>query len=527
MLDVVIVGAGFGGLYALHRVRGLGLRAKVLEASDGVGGTWHWNRYPGARCDVESLEYSYSFSNELEQEWHWTERYAAQPEILAYANHVADRFDLRRDIIFETRVSAAHFDDERICWTLTSEGDEVYEARFCVMALGCLSLPTTPDFRGLSEFEGAWYHTGWWPHGEVDLSNLDVGVIGTGSSGVQAIPVIAEQAGTLTVFQRTANFSVPLRNGPMDESLEAAWKANNSVLREQAKKTSSGILNMDSDLVAAELETDAQLDQIESRWLQGGLSMWNTFADMLTDETSNQLVADYVREQIRATVTDPRVAEALCPSSHPIGSKRLCADTRYYETYNRNSVVLVDVRHEPIERITTKGIRTSSHEYPLDVIVFATGFDAMTGPLTNLDIRGLGGISLGDHWEAGPRTYLGLTVAGFPNLFSIAGAGSPSVLCNMILAIEQHVDWIADCLAYMREHAHTTINASASAEQQWVTHSNEVADATLYTKAASWYMGANIPGKARVFMPYVGGAATYRRTCDEVAEQGYRGFVLS
>ena len=525
--DVVIVGAGFAGLYALYRIRNLGASVRVVEASGGVGGTWYWNRYPGARCDVESLEYSYSFSSELEQAWHWTERYATQPEILEYANHVADRFDLRRDIDFNTRVSAAEFDESRGVWRLLSSGGEEYRAGTCIMAIGCLSVPKRPDFKGLEAFAGESYLTGAWPHEPVDFTSKRVGVIGTGSSAIQAIPVIAEQAQHLSVFQRTANFSIPARNRPLDESTERYWKANYPHLRLAARKTSSGILDIDNDDAASDLDPEGRREEIERRWENGGLGMWNAFSDILTEERSNALVAEFVRERIRETVNDPELAELLCPKDHPFGAKRLCVDTRYYETFNRNNVTLVDLRRSPIECFTRGGLRTRDCHYALDLVVFATGFDAMSGPLLNIVLTGRAGTTIGDRWRAGPRTYLGLCIAGFPNLFLVAGPGSPSVLCNMIVAIEQHVDWIVDCLSFMRRHGYSRIEASTEAESAWVEHCNERASRTLYPKASSWYMGANVPGKARVFMPYVGGAWSYRQKCDEVAGNRYEGFLMA
>ena len=524
--DIVIVGAGFAGLYALYRLRGLGFSVRGVEASDGVGGTWYWNRYPGARCDVESLEYSYSFSRELEQSWHWTERYAAQPEILEYANHVADRFDLRKDIDFGTRIETALFDETRNRWRLLSGDGSEYLAGFCIMAIGCLSVPKKPDFEGLDDFEGEWYHTGDWPHEPVDFNSRRVGVIGTGSSAIQAIPVIAGEADHLTVFQRTANFSIPARNRALDEKTESYWKARYPELRLEARKTSSGILDIDNDRAASDLGPEERRNEIERRWEHGGLGVWNTFSDILTSERSNALVADFVRARIRETVNEPRMADLLCPKDHPLGSKRLCVDTQYYETFNRDNVTLVDLRRSPIETFTRCGVRTRDEAHSLDIVVFATGFDAMTGPLLKIDVEGREGVSVARWWEAGPRTYLGLGIAGFPNMFLVAGPGSPSVLCNMMVAIEQHVDWIVDCLEYMRETGHTCMEASADAERAWVEHCNETAESTLYPRANSWYMGANIPGKPRVFMPYVGGAWSYRRKCDEVANNRYEGFLM-
>jgi cyclohexanone monooxygenase len=527
VFDIIVVGAGFAGLYLLYRLRTLGFRTLVIEAADGVGGTWYWNRYPGARCDVESMAYSYSFSESLEQDWVWTERYAAQPEILAYANHVSDRFGLREDICFNTWVARAVFSETDGLWTLTSDEGLSFGARFVIMALGCLSAPHRPDIPGISEFAGECYHTGYWPHQKVDFSGKTVGVIGTGSSAVQAIPLIAKQAAHLSVFQRSPNFSIPAWNGPLDEESQRHWKNNYRTLRAEARQTSSGILNMDSDHCAAELSPDEQHNELERRWQHGGLIMWNAFNDIMTDPASNELAASFVRRKICEKVKDRKIADLLCPKDHPLGSKRLCVDTDYYETFNRKNVTLVDIRSHPIEKITAQGVQTSHDSYALDVIVLATGFDAMTGPMMKIDIRGRDGVSIERKWSDGPRTYLGIAIADFPNLFMVTGPGSPSVLSNVLLAIEQHVDWISDCLCHMRSTGFDIIEASPQAEDDWVIHVNDVANPTLYTHSDSWYMGANIPGKPRVFMPYVGGAANYRELCNEVSDQGYTGFTMS
>ena len=527
--DVVVVGGGLGGLYALHRLRRLGLRVRVFEAGSGVGGTWFWNRYPGARCDVESLEYSYSFSNELQQEWKWPERYGTQPEILRYINHVADRFDLRRDIQLNTRVTSAVFDPAVGLWTLRTDTGEIFVARFCVMASGNLSTPRVPDFKGLEDFSGKWYHTGLWPHEGVDFSGLRVGVIGTGSSGVQMIPKIAEQAEQLTVFQRTANFSLPARNGPLDPEIERRHKEEYEARRLAAYDTPFGIAGFPAPTRSAlEANEEERRQAYEAKWAEGGsISFLYSYTDLLVNQASNDTASEFVREKIRSIVGNPAVAAILAPKDHPIGTKRLCLDTNYYETYNRNNVALVDVRADPIDRITATGLRTVSREYgPFDAIVFATGFDAMTGALREIDIRVEGGPVLAEQWEAGPRTYLGLMVAGFPNMFVVTGPGSPSVKTQMILAIEQHTDWIADCLEHMRAHGFSRIEAAAAAQEAWVQHVNDVADSTLYPLANSWYTGANIPGKPRVFMPYVGGFAGYKKKCDAVAAGGYEGFLL-
>ena len=526
--DAIVVGAGVGGLYAIYRLRKLGLKVRAFEAASGVGGTWYWNRYPGCRCDVESLEYSYSFSDELQQEWHRPERYGTQPEILRYINHVADRFDLRRDIEFNTRVKRAAFDSITGTWTVTTDKGSTAAARFCIMATGNLSTPRTPNYPGFESFRGKWYHTGLWPHDGVDFTGLRVGVIGTGSSGVQSIPIIARQAKHLYVFQRTANFSLPARNAPMRPDKERAHKSKYRERRRAAFDTPFGIAGYPAPAKSALDATAAERQQAyEAKWAEGGsISFLYSYTDLLLTKEANDTASEFVRRKIRATVKDPKTAELLCPNNHPIGTKRLILDTDYYETYNRDNVTLVDIRSRPIEEITPTGLRTADVEYALDAIVFATGFDAMTGAMKEIDIHTDAGVSIQAKWENGPRTYLGLMIAGFPNLFMITGPQSPGVKSQMILACEQHVDWIADCLQYLRDRGLTRVEAEQDAEDFWVRHNNEVADRTLYPLANSWYVGANIPGKPRVFMPYVGGVAAYKKKCDEVAANGYEGFRL-
>jgi len=526
-VDMVIVGAGFAGLYMLHRARGLGLSAQVYEAGDGVGGTWYWNRYPGARCDVESMDYSYSFSDALQQEWRWTERYASQPEILRYIDHVADRFDLRRDIQLSTRVTSAVFDEATHRWTVATDRGDRVSAQYCVMATGCLSDAQLPAFDGLETFEGAWYHTGRWPHEGVDFTGARVGVIGTGSSAIQSIPLIAQQAAHLFVFQRTPNYSVPARNAPLDPDYERQVKSNYAEHRRLARESRIGFVVERHDEAALAVAPDERRRAYERRWDRGGLGFAATFVDLLLDEQANETAAEFFRAKIRSIVRDPAVAEKLVPRDYPLGTKRLCVDTNYYDTFNRDNVTLVDVRESPIRSITPQGVRTRDTEYAVDRLVFATGFDAMTGALLRIDIRGRGGRALRDTWAAGPRTYLGLAIAGFPNLFTITGPGSPSVLSNMIVSIEQHVDWLADCVTFLRARGYGAIEATADAEDRWVAHVNELGDATLYPRANSWYVGANVPGKPRVFMPYVGGVGAYRQFCDQVASSGYDGFTLA
>ena len=525
--DAVVVGAGFAGLYMLHRLRSAGFRARVFEAGDGVGGTWYWNRYPGARCDVESMEYSYGFSEELQQEWAWTERYAGQPEILRYANHVADRFDLRRDIHFGARVAHASFDEAENLWSIGLASGERVRARFCVMATGCLSNANVPDFPGRDSFLGDAYHTGRWPPEGVDFAGKRVGVVGTGSSAIQAIPIIAGQARHLTVFQRTPNYSIPARNGPIDADLVREIKAEYPAFRARNYKMPAGFGSKipRNDAPALEDDADGREANYAARWERGGFGFLSAYNDLLIRREANETAAAFVRERIRGIVKDPAVAELLCPDN-VIGCKRPCLDTGYFETYNRPKVDLVDARGSPIERITPAGIVAGGREVPLDAIVFATGFDAMTGAVLAIDIRGRGGLPLREKWAAGPRTYLGLGSVGFPNLFLISGPGSPSVLTNMICSIEQHVNWIADCMAHLREREMAAIEATPAAEDGWVAHVNAVASATLYPTCNSWYLGKNIPGKAQVFMPLVG-FPPYVEKCDAVAANGYEGFRLT
>ncbi len=529
-LDVAIVGGGLAGLYAIHRLRKLGLTVRAYEQGSGVGGTWFWNRYPGARCDVESLEYSYSFDEQLQQDWKWPERYGTQPEILKYINHVADRFDLRRDVQLNTRIASAVFDDAANQWTLTTKDGERVHARYCVMAAGNLSTPKVPDFKGLKNFKGKWYHTGLWPHEGVDFSGLRVGVIGTGSSGVQMIPIIAQQAKQLTVFQRTANFSLPARNGPMTPEREGPHKANYAARRAAAQETPFAIGGYPRPTQKTlDVPEEDRARTYEAKWQEGGsISYLYSYTDLLVSKEANDTASEFVRNKIRGIVKDRKTAELLAPKDHPIGTKRLCLDTNYYETYNRPNVALVGVRSDPIEEITEAGLRLNSGAtYEFDALVFATGFDAMTGALNEIDVRTSGGAVLREHWEGGPLTYLGLMVAGFPNMFIVTGPGSPGVKTQMIASIEQHVDWIADAIDHLNKHQLDRIAPSAEAEMNWVSHVNQVADSTLYPLANSWYMGANIPGKPRVFMPYVGGFDRYKKHCDAIAAKGYEGFSLT
>jgi cyclohexanone monooxygenase len=523
--DAIVVGAGFAGVYMLHKLKGLGLDVQVLEAGSGIGGTWFWNRYPGARCDIESMEYSYQFSSELQQEWEWSERYATQAEILTYIEHVADRFDLRGNIALNTRVAAAHFDDSTSRWTVTTEDGSELNAKYVVMATGCLSSTNLPDFEGLHSFQGDWYHTGSWPHEPIDFSGKRVAVVGTGSSGIQSIPLIAEQAKHLTVFQRSPNFSIPAHNQPLDAERVRGIKANYPAFRQANSQTAFHADFGYNEANAMDVSAEEREHEYERRWAHGGLPFLAAFADLVFSSESNETAAEFVRGKISGIVDDPEIARLLSPTS-VVGCKRLCVDSNYYATFNRSNVSLVDVSASPIQAITETGLNTSEATYDFDTIVFATGFDAMTGAMAKIDIRGSAGLPLADAWSEGPKTYLGLSVSGFPNLFTITGPGSPSVLTNMLPSIEHHVNWISDCITFVNQKGLASISASQHAQTDWVEHVNEVGNASLYPNCNSWYLGANIPGKPRVFMPYLG-FPPYAEKCKQVADNGYEGFELS
>lgn len=527
VVDVVSIGAGFAGLYLLHRLRKLGLSVVTIEAAHDVGGTWYHNRYPGCRCDVESLQYSYSFSTELEREWRWTERYATQPEILAYARHVAQRLDLRRDIRFDTRVTEARYDEQRNLWVVHTDRGGTITGRFLVTAVGCLSAPRKPAIRGIEDFAGETYHTAQWPPEGVDFRHKRVGVIGTGSTGIQLIPQLARQAQHLYVFQRTPAYSLPARNRLLDEQERTRFVDSSATLRAGMRHSPTGTLHQMKGISALAVRPEERASIFERLWNEGGAALMYYFDDLMVSTEANEAAAEFVRQKIRETVQNPRTAEALSPREYPIGAKRICIDIDYFETYNRDNVTLVSLKDEPIVAISAQGVRTAKATYELDSLIFATGFDALTGALLDIDIHGCAGESLRHKWQAGPRTYLGLATAGFPNLFMITGPGSPSVLSNMMVSIEQHVDWIADCLAYMRERRFGRIEASQQSEDEWVRHVADLADQTLFMRGASWYLGANVPGKARVFMPYIGGVGAYRDKCDRIAELGYQGFELT
>ncbi len=525
-VDVVIVGAGFSGLYLLHRLRGHGVSTRAFERGEDVGGTWYWNRYPGARCDVESMQYSYSFDEKLQQEWHWPEKFAAQPDILAYCNHVADRFDLRKDIAFKTSITAAHFIEEMHRWSVETDSGERIFTRFLIMATGCISTTNMPDIEGLSDYQGNTYHTGHWPHEKVDFTGQRIAVIGTGSSGIQSVPVLAEEAAHVTVFQRTPHYSVPSQNVKMTPEYEKEWKDGYNERRAEMRYTSSGSMRTPNDVNALSVSKEERQATYQQRWDIGGMAFLRSFSDLLTSQEANDTAADFVRNQIRSIVKDPETAELLAPKTYPIGTKRICVDTGYYQTFNRENVELVDISKAPIERMTSTGLIANGQNFEFDSVIFATGFDAMTGTLFKVDIRGRDDQILKDKWYAGPRTYLGIMSEGFPNLFMITGPGSPSVKGNMVTSIEQHVDFTTDTILYMREREYGLIEPEIEAENTWVEHVQEVANATLFPRANSWYMGANIQGKPRLFMPYIGGVGAYRKHCEEIAANGYLGFKL-
>ena len=528
-VDAVVVGAGFSGMYQLHKLRDMGLSVKVFEAGEDVGGTWYWNRYPGARVDIESMAYSFSFSKELEQDWVWSEKYSPQPELLRYAQHVAERFDLKRDITFNTRVESAHFDEDNDQWLVTTQCGKRVRARYLVMATGVLSAAKTPDIAGRDSYKGETYQTGLWPKEGVDFTGKRVAIIGTGSSAVQSIPLIAEEADELVVYQRTAAYSTPAFNRPLTNSEIDTMKGNYDQYRQEQRLSPAGIINPERQLERVmDVPKEERQRRFEEAWDEGLLTgLMSTFSDIQLDEDANHEVAEFIRDRIRNTVQDRQTADDLTPKAYPYATKRPCIDTNYYETYNRENVSLVNLRRTPIETITETGIETSDGAREFDAIVYATGFDAMTGPLLRVDIRGRGGKRLVDAWIDGPRSYLGIAIHGFPNLFTITGPSSPSVLSNMLVSIEQHVDWVSDCIGWMNENGKTAIEPSDAAERDWAEHTAHLAGMTLFPQADSWYMGANVPGKPRMFLAYVGGVGAYRLICDQIAATGYHGFDVN
>ena len=525
--DAVVIGAGFAGLYMLHRLRQLGMSAHVYEAGDGIGGTWYWNCYPGARCDVDSMQYCYSWTGDLQRSWQWTERYPTRDEILRYIHHVADRYDLKRDITLATRIEGGGWDADAGVWRIHSNRGHDIECRFLITATGCLSESQRPDIPGLEQFEGQIHHTSRWPKAGVDLRGKRVAVMGTGSSGIQIVPELARQASELIVLQRTPNFSIPAWNGPIDPAHQQRWHQNYPELRARARATRSGILYDYGTQSGVAMSDEARREEMERRWNKGGANFVHAFNDTFTNKASNDFLAEFVRDKIRRTVRDPSVAETLSPRDHAIGTKRICVDSGYYETFNLPHVRLVDLRTDPVERFEGNSLVTTRSRYDIDAMVFATGFDAVTGALERLNLRGEQGLTFKQLWTSGPTSYLGLMTVGFPNLFTITGPGSPSILTNVIVSIEQHVDWISDCLAHMKQHGFRRIDPEQAAQDAWGRKVQDIAAGTLFVTANSWYMGANVPGKPKLFLPFIGGFSTYSDLCKAVVEGGYQGFRFS
>lgn len=527
-VDVVVVGAGFAGMYLLHELRENGFSSRVLEAGDDVGGTWYWNRYPGARCDIATTDYQYTWDPDLHNEWTWSEKHAAQPEILRYAQYVAKKHDLYSGIDFKVKVEQATWNDSAKKWSIETSTGETITCRHYVMATGCLSVPKEPDIPGTDRFGGDVYVTGRWPHEGVDFTGKRVAVIGTGSSGIQSIPLIAEQAKELVVFQRTPNYSIPALNGPAPADRVARLQADRAAYEAESRMSTSGVPMPMPTVSALAVSREEAFAMLEQAWQRGELlAPGATFLDAGINRAANEVVCEFMRSKIREVVKDPEVAELLSPRGHAYGTKRPCMDTNYFQTFNLPHVRLVDLRKNPIRSITETGIDFGSESKEFDAIVYATGFDAMTGAIVGVNITGKNGLTLKKKWEAGPLTYLGLTSVGFPNLFMITGPGSPSVLSNMMISIEQHVDWIRDTLVDMREQGYETIEPTPVAEEGWRVHCGDCADITIFQETDSWYMGANVPGKPRVLFPYIGGVGRYRNTCDEVRKKGYLGFELN
>ncbi len=525
-LDALVVGQGFGGMYMLHRARGMGLHVLAIEAGDDVGGTWYWNRYPGARCDVMSIDYCYSFSNEIMQEWTWSEQFAPQAEIWAYAKWVADKLDLRRDVQFDTRATSLTYDDARQLWTVMTDCGDVFEVTYLIMATGPLSIPKGLDVPGSERFKGELYLSGRWPHHPVEFAGKRVGLIGTGSTGIQITPVVAEQARELVVFQRTPSFTLPMRNQRLDAEYVAQIKQNYPELRAFARNTLTGGVRATSNRPLFSVTVAERERLMEEAWAHSGLAFLGLFADVFTNPRANDVVADFVRGKIREVVKDPATAEALTPRGYPIFARRPCLDTNYYEAFNRDNVTLVDCLKEPIVEITETGIRTGAREIDLDIIIAATGYDGLTGAMMAVDIKGKQGRSLREKWAAGAHSHLGLMIEGFPNLFMIAGANGPSALANYLILNEQNADWICDCIGFMRAHGHGAIEPTAAAEDRYMAMVSAIASHLLISKANTWYTGTNIPGKARFFPLFAGGLNKYLEMCRDAAASGYQGFAF-
>jgi cation diffusion facilitator CzcD-associated flavoprotein CzcO len=523
--DAIVIGSGFAGIYMLYQLRKIGLSAIVLEKGFGIGGTWFWNKYPGARCDTESLQYSYQFSEELQQEWEWTEKYATQPEILKYINHVVDRFNLRKDIKLKTEIKEIIYNDEKKIW-LVSSSDEQYKSKFCIMATGCLSTPNKPNIPGLNEFKGEVYQTSLWPNKKISFTNKNIAVIGTGSSAMQAIPIISKKAKNLYVFQRTSNYAVPAHNRELDPKEVMNFKKNYKENREKAKTLVSGFLTDYNHKSALQVSQDELKKEYDKRWKKGGLAFLAAFTDIAINKKANKTTSDYIEKKIQEIVYDKKIAKLLTPNSI-VGCKRLVIDTDYYKTFNNKNVYLFNAKKYPISKVDETQIYTEEAIKNIDMIILATGFDAMTGAMKQINIVGKNGIKLETKWKNGPKLYLGLATNGFPNFFIITGPGSPSVLTNMIPTIEQHVDWIAECLTYMKKKSVSTIEAKVDAENDWVDYNEKIARNTLRYNCKSWYLGSNIKGKKRIFMPFVGGLPVYIKKCEEIVANNYAGFEIN
>jgi cation diffusion facilitator CzcD-associated flavoprotein CzcO len=525
-VDAIVVGAGFAGLRALHTLRKIGLKVTVLEAGEDVGGVWYYNCYPGARCDVESFDYSYRFSPDLEQEWRWSERYAQQPEILRYIHHVADRFDLRKDVLLNTRMARSEFNEATSRWAVTAEDGRQWSARFVVMCVGQLSLTKRPDYPGQETFKGEIIHSGVWPKRNVELEGKRVAIIGTGSSGMQMTPVIAQVAKHLTVFQRTPNYSVPAANAPVSDEEDRRVKANYRARREQAANSPSGLGFLPNKTSALDASPEEREVVYEAAWNRLGFGFALAYYDILLSKPANDTAAAFVRRKIESVIDDPVLRDKLTPKDHAFGSRRPSVDSGYFQAFNRPNVELADIREAPIVEFTPEGIRTTARLHEFDVIIFATGFDVFTGSLLKPDIVGRGGLTLKQKWSAGPITYLGIGVADFPNLFIVVGPGSPSLLSNVLVSTEEQLDWLGDLIKKMEAENIAEFEATHQAERDWVKHVNDRAQETLYPTANSFYVGAEIPGKPRVFMPYSGGVRGYRRILQKCATDGYEGFIL-
>ena len=527
--DAIIIGAGMSGMYQLKCLRDLGLSVKVFEAGDDVGGTWYWNRYPGARFDSESYTYCYSFSQELLDEWNWQEHFAPQPETLRYLNHVADKFALRDDIRFGSRVAAATYDETNGRWQIETENGLRASARFLITAVGILSAPTMPNIDGIDQFRGEAYQTARWPHGPVSFAGKRVGVIGTGATGVQVIQSVAKTAAHLTVFQRTPNYCAPLGNRPISPEEQRRIKASYPSIFAQCRETNGCFMHKSDPRSALEVSPEEREAFYERLYHEPGFGIWmGNFADILISREANDTISDFIRRKIRQRVKDPGIAEKLVPKDHGFGTRRVPLETHYYEVYNQDNVELVDLRETPIERITPTGVQTRAAQHDLDMIVYATGFDAITGAFDRIDFRGKGGLRLKDKWARGPRTYLGMQTVGFPNLFTLVGPHNAATFCNIPRCIEQNVDWVTGLIRHLRDTGHERIEPTPAAEDAWTTHVYEVASMTLLSTADSWFMGvnSNLPNKPRTFLAYAGGAPRYREKCDAVAANGYEGFVI-